>query len=60
MHFIVRNDAEKAMDGMNNKDLHGSAIEVMWATPPIGNQKRQDLLRAREKRMMTNLARRPP
>ncbi|KAG1663622.1 Heterogeneous nuclear ribonucleoprotein Q [Nymphon striatum] len=53
VHFEERDHALKAMEELNGKDLGGSEMEVSLAKPPSDKKKKEELLRNRERRMMT-------
>lgn len=40
------------MNDLNGKDINGTSIEVSLAKPPSDKKKKEEILRAREKRMM--------
>lgn len=42
----------QAMEALNGKDIGGSIIEVSLAKPPSDKRKKEEILRARERRMM--------
>jgi len=42
----------QAMEALNGKDIGGSSIEVSLAKPPSDKKKKEEMLRARERRMM--------
>ncbi|XP_049849732.1 heterogeneous nuclear ribonucleoprotein Q isoform X4 [Schistocerca gregaria] len=52
IHFEDRENAIKAMEELNGKEMGGSAIEVSLAKPPSDKKKKEEILRARERRMM--------
>ncbi|XP_050297203.1 heterogeneous nuclear ribonucleoprotein Q isoform X3 [Anthonomus grandis grandis] len=52
IHFEDRDNAIKAMEELNNKEMGGSHIEVSLAKPPSDKKKKEEILRARERRMM--------
>lgn len=43
------------MEGLNGKEISGSNIEVSLAKPPSDKKKKEEILRARERRMMQML-----
>lgn len=45
----------KAMNELNGKEMGGSHIEVSLAKPPSDKKKKEEMLRARERRMMQML-----
>ncbi|XP_044592497.1 synaptotagmin binding cytoplasmic RNA interacting protein isoform X6 [Cotesia typhae] len=55
VHFEDRDHAVKAMRELNGKEIGGSHIEVALAKPPFDKKKKEDMLRARERRMMQML-----
>nr|CAD7197931.1 unnamed protein product [Timema douglasi] len=52
IHFEDRDNAVKAMNDLNGKEMGGSPIEVSLAKPPSDKKKKEEILRARERRMM--------
>lgn len=52
VHFEERDNAVKAMNELNGKEIGGSHIEVSLAKPPSDKKKKEEMLRARERRMM--------
>ncbi|XP_037867342.1 heterogeneous nuclear ribonucleoprotein Q isoform X4 [Bombyx mori] len=52
VHFDDRDCAVKAMQELDGKDLGGSRLEVSLAKPPSDKKKKEEILRARERRMM--------
>ncbi|XP_076307632.1 heterogeneous nuclear ribonucleoprotein R-like isoform X1 [Tachypleus tridentatus] len=52
IHFEDRNNAVKAMNALNGKDVEGGNIEISLAKPPSDKKKKEEVLRNREKRMM--------
>ena len=40
------------MEALNGKDIGGSVIEVSLAKPPSDKKNKEEILRARERRMM--------
>ncbi|XP_072161852.1 heterogeneous nuclear ribonucleoprotein Q isoform X3 [Bemisia tabaci] len=52
IHFEDRDAAVNAMNDLNGKDINGTSIEVSLAKPPSDKKKKEEILRAREKRMM--------
>ncbi|XP_057662364.1 heterogeneous nuclear ribonucleoprotein Q isoform X5 [Diorhabda carinulata] len=52
IHFEDRDNAVKAMEALDSKELGGSNIEVSLAKPPSDKKKKEEILRARERRMM--------
>ncbi|XP_034938330.1 heterogeneous nuclear ribonucleoprotein R-like isoform X8 [Chelonus insularis] len=55
VHFEDRDNAVKAMRELHGKEIGGSHIEVALAKPPFDKKKKEDMLRARERRMMQML-----
>nr|XP_012138208.1 PREDICTED: heterogeneous nuclear ribonucleoprotein Q isoform X1 [Megachile rotundata]XP_012138212.1 PREDICTED: heterogeneous nuclear ribonucleoprotein Q isoform X1 [Megachile rotundata]XP_012138219.1 PREDICTED: heterogeneous nuclear ribonucleoprotein Q isoform X1 [Megachile rotundata] len=51
VHFEERDNAVKAMNELNGKEIGGSHIEVSLAKPPSDKKKKEEMLRARERRM---------
>ncbi|XP_037083416.1 heterogeneous nuclear ribonucleoprotein Q-like isoform X3 [Pollicipes pollicipes] len=58
IHFEERENALKAMENLNHTELCGSTIDVSLAKPPSDKKKKEEMLRAREKRMMDMMAQR--
>ncbi|KAL0275100.1 UNVERIFIED_CONTAM: hypothetical protein PYX00_003065 [Menopon gallinae] len=52
IHFEDRDNAVRALNELNGKDLAGACIEVSLAKPPSDKKKKEEVLRARERRMM--------
>ncbi|XP_066261722.1 heterogeneous nuclear ribonucleoprotein Q isoform X1 [Euwallacea similis] len=52
IHFEDRDNAIKAMEELDGKEMGGSNIEVSLAKPPSDKKKKEEILRARERRMM--------
>nr|CAH7746074.1 unnamed protein product [Callosobruchus chinensis] len=52
IHFEDRDNAVKAMEDLDGKEMGGSHIEVSLAKPPSDKKKKEEILRARERRMM--------
>ncbi|XP_017776044.1 PREDICTED: heterogeneous nuclear ribonucleoprotein R isoform X6 [Nicrophorus vespilloides] len=52
IHFEDRDNAVKAMEELDGKEMGGSNIEVSLAKPPSDKKKKEEILRARERRMM--------
>ncbi|XP_014468437.1 PREDICTED: heterogeneous nuclear ribonucleoprotein R isoform X6 [Dinoponera quadriceps] len=55
IHFEDRDNAVRAMNELNGKEMGGSHIEVSLAKPPSDKKKKEEMLRARERRMMQML-----
>lgn len=45
----------QAMNELNGKEINNVAIEISLAKPPSDKKKKEEMLRAREKRMMAML-----
>lgn len=60
MHFENRESAEKALVEMNGKDFCGSVIEISLAKPPSDKKRKEEVLRARERRMMAMMVQQRP
>ncbi|KAK9879000.1 hypothetical protein WA026_003815 [Henosepilachna vigintioctopunctata] len=52
IHFEDRDNAVKAMEALDSTEMSGSHIEVSLAKPPSDKKKKEEILRARERRMM--------
>ncbi|XP_037912529.1 heterogeneous nuclear ribonucleoprotein R isoform X2 [Hermetia illucens] len=52
VHFEDRDHAVLAMRSLNGKEVGNSNIEVSLAKPPSDKKKKEEILRARERRMM--------
>ncbi|XP_073952148.1 synaptotagmin binding cytoplasmic RNA interacting protein isoform X7 [Choristoneura fumiferana] len=52
VHFEERDCAVKAMQDLDGKELGGARLEVSLAKPPSDKKKKEEILRARERRMM--------
>ncbi|XP_036323290.1 heterogeneous nuclear ribonucleoprotein R isoform X14 [Rhagoletis pomonella] len=59
VHFEDRDSAVIAMRGLNGKEIGASNIEVSLAKPPSDKKKKEEILRARERRMMQMMQGRP-
>uniref|UniRef100_A0A0A1WPS9 Heterogeneous nuclear ribonucleoprotein Q n=1 Tax=Zeugodacus cucurbitae TaxID=28588 RepID=A0A0A1WPS9_ZEUCU len=59
VHFEDRESAVIAMRGLNGKEIGSSNIEVSLAKPPSDKKKKEEILRARERRMMQMMQGRP-
>ncbi|XP_050536868.1 heterogeneous nuclear ribonucleoprotein R isoform X2 [Daktulosphaira vitifoliae] len=55
VHFNDRSSALKALEELNGKNLDGTILEVSLAKPPSDKKKKEEMLRARERRMFTNM-----
>ncbi|CAK1541270.1 unnamed protein product [Leptosia nina] len=51
VHFEDRDCAVKAMQELDGKDMGGARLEVSLAKPPSDKKKKEEILRARERRM---------
>ncbi|XP_050680174.1 heterogeneous nuclear ribonucleoprotein R isoform X3 [Leptidea sinapis] len=51
VHFEDRDCAVKAMQEVDGKDMGGARLEVSLAKPPSDKKKKEEILRARERRM---------
>ncbi|XP_059478509.1 heterogeneous nuclear ribonucleoprotein R isoform X3 [Neocloeon triangulifer] len=62
VHFEDRDQAvlayRQAMNELNGKDINGAHIEVSLAKPPSDKKKKEEMLRARERRMMQMIGQR--
>lgn len=52
VHFEEREDAVRAMDAMQGRTVHGATLEISLAKPPSDRKKKEELLKARERRLM--------
>ncbi|XP_047026086.1 heterogeneous nuclear ribonucleoprotein R-like isoform X4 [Helicoverpa zea] len=52
VHFEDRDCAVKAMQELDGKEMGGARLEVSLAKPPSDKKKKEEILRARERRMM--------
>ena len=52
VHFEERDDAVKAMDALNGRNLLGATLEVSLAKPPSDRKKKEEILKARERRLL--------
>jgi len=52
VHFEDRDSAVQAMEALDGKEMGGANIEVSLAKPPSDKKKKEEILRARERRMM--------
>jgi len=59
IHFATREDASRAKDAVSGMKLRGVPIELQWSKPPTDKETRQQILRAREKRILLQHALRP-
>lgn len=48
----------QAMEALNGTSMSGSKIDVSLAKPPSDKKKKEEILRAREKRMMDMMSQR--
>ncbi|XP_042869002.1 heterogeneous nuclear ribonucleoprotein R-like isoform X1 [Penaeus japonicus] len=58
VHFEEREEAVKAMEALQGKDIGGALMEISLAKPPSDKKKKEEVLRNREKRLMQMLAQR--
>ena len=52
VHFEEREDAVRAMDELQGRTIHGATLEISLAKPPSDRKKKEELLKARERRLM--------
>jgi len=52
VHFEERDDAVKAMDGLNGQKLGNLEVDISLAKPPSENKKKEQRKREQERRMM--------
>ena len=52
VHYEERDDAVVAMDALNGRNLFGANLEVSLAKPPSDRKKKEEMLKARERRML--------
>ncbi|RWS15544.1 heterogeneous nuclear ribonucleoprotein Q-like isoform X3 [Dinothrombium tinctorium] len=52
VHFDDRDNALKAMNELNGKEINGVHIEISLAKPPSDRKKKEEVLRNRERRVM--------
>lgn len=52
IHFEERDDAVQAMDALNGRNLYGANLEVSLAKPPSDRKKKEEILKARERRLL--------
>ncbi|XP_022655415.1 heterogeneous nuclear ribonucleoprotein Q-like isoform X2 [Varroa destructor] len=52
VHFEERDEALKALENNNGREMGGAPMEVSLAKPPSDKKKREEVLRNRERRMM--------
>ncbi|KAK4010189.1 hypothetical protein OUZ56_019341 [Daphnia magna] len=52
VHFEERDDAVQAMDALNGRTLYGANLEVSLAKPPSDRKKKEEILKARERRLL--------
>lgn len=50
MKFVLQ-----ALEELNGSNLDGATLEVSLAKPPSDKKKKEEILRARERRMFTNM-----
>jgi len=53
VHFKERDDAVRAMEALNGCNLYGSTIDVTLSKPPGDKKKKEEMLRARERRLVS-------
>lgn len=51
VHFEAREDAVRAMEALDSYEFHGVKISVSLAKPPSDKKKKEEILRARERRV---------
>ena len=52
IHFEERDDAVKAMEALHGRSLHGATLDVSLAKPPSDRKKKEEVLKARERRLL--------
>ena len=52
VHFEERQDAVNAMSELNGAVVHGATLEVSLAKPPSDRKKKEEVLKARERRLI--------
>ena len=52
VHYEERDDAVVAMDALNGRNLFGANLEVSLAKPPSDRKKKEEMLKARERRLL--------
>lgn len=52
VHFEERDDAVKGMEALNGRSLYGATLEVSLAKPPSDRKKKEEVLKARERRLL--------
>ncbi|XP_046645740.1 heterogeneous nuclear ribonucleoprotein Q-like isoform X1 [Daphnia pulicaria] len=52
VHFEERDDAVQAMEALNGHTLYGANLEVSLAKPPSDRKKKEEILKARERRLL--------
>lgn len=52
IHFEERDDAVRAMEALQGRNIHGSTLEVSLAKPPSDRKKKEEILKARERRLL--------
>lgn len=52
VHFEERDDAVTAMEALQGQTVHGANLEISLAKPPSDRKKKEELLKARERRLM--------
>ena len=53
IHFKERDDAVRAMEALNGCNLYGSTLDVALSKPPGDKKKKEEMLRARERRLVS-------
>jgi RNA recognition motif-containing protein len=53
VHFEERDDAVRAMEALNGCSLYGATLNVTLSKPPGDKKKKEDMLRARERRLVS-------
>lgn len=48
----LREDAAKAKESLDGTLMHGIPMKLFWAKPPTDKTTKQEILRAREKRIL--------
>ena len=52
VHFEERDDAVAAMDALQGRSIHGATLEISLAKPPSDRKKKEEILKARERRLL--------
>ena len=58
VHFEERDQAVDAMKALNYQDWCGTKLEISLAKPPSDKKKKEEMLRARELRVIQTIAER--